>query len=226
MTPPPAALALRRFADAARCADALADAVAADLIDAAAARGRAGLIVAGGATPVPFFQALATRPLPWAAITVTLSDERWVPPDHPDSNEAAVRRWLLDPLGATGPHFIALKTPAPTAAQAAIEGGGALAALRPFDVAVLGVGEDGHVASLFPGDEAALAATGGCVAVRGPKPPPERLSLTMDVLGECRRLYLHTRGADKLAALQAPGDLPLGRLLRRAHSPVGYHAAA
>lgn len=222
------------FPDAAGCAAALAEAVAGQLTAAAAERGRATLVATGGTTPVALFDALAGYALPWSMIQITLSDERWVDPAAPDSNEGQLRRHLLDRPGPDKACFIPLKTAAATAAQAAADRDAAIAALRPFDVVVLGVGEDGHIASLFPGDDGALNAAGNCVAVIGPKPPPERLSLTMAALADCRQLYLHTCGPAKAAVLDAAlaGNAPDGPLTRllRAREPeyptVGYHATA
>jgi 6-phosphogluconolactonase len=91
-------------ADPALLALDLADHVAALLRQGLADRGRALLIVSGGSTPVPFFQALARCALDWSAVTVTLADERWLPPDHPDSNAALVRTHLLKAQAAASVH--------------------------------------------------------------------------------------------------------------------------
>ena len=135
----------------------LADITAARLRAAVSARGAASLVVSGGRTPAPMFRALRACELPWERVTVTLADERWVPADAADSNERMVRAELLQGAAAAA-RFVGLVNAAPTPEAGRAATDAALRAIpRPFDVVMLGMGNDGHTASLFP-DAPALAA--------------------------------------------------------------------
>jgi 6-phosphogluconolactonase len=184
-------------------------------------RGVASLVVSGGTTPVPLFRALREARIAWESVHVTLADERWVDVGDPGSNEGLVRRELLQgPAGKA--RFIGLKTAAPTPQQGAAESWTHLAAItRPFDVLVLGMGTDGHTASLFPGSPAIAAALDpaaapGCVAMSAPVAPNARLSLNVAALAQSRRALLHITGEQKWevyraaaeAAAAAPGEKP------------------
>jgi len=181
-------------------AEAAAEALRSDLTD----RERALLVVSGGSTPVPFFQALAAVDLPWARVDVTLADERWVPEDAADSNARLVREHLL-----TGPAAAANFVPLTTDAGAPEQGVAAvtrrLEALPwPASLVVLGMGGDGHTASLFPDSrelELALSTAEAAVAVRTPSQPQPRLTLSADRLHQARRHALHITGDDKRSVL-------------------------
>ncbi|HYR25392.1 MAG TPA: 6-phosphogluconolactonase [Aquabacterium sp.] len=197
-------------ADAAALARDLALTVAGLLRAGIAERGQALLIVSGGSTPLPFFEALAQQLLPWAQVTITLADERWVPATHPDSNERLVRAHLLQGHAAPA-RFVPLFNGAasPQAAQAALD-----AVLRslpwPADAVVLGMGGDGHTASLFP--HAAelhqaldLDDAGRCIAVGAPSAPNvpvPRISLTARALLDARQVLIHVTGAAKVELLR------------------------
>lgn len=191
-------------------AQELAALVAQRLRDGLAQRGRALLIVSGGSTPVPFFQALSGMALDWAKVHVLLADERWLPPDHPDSNEGLVKRHLLQ-----GPASLAMFTPlyngAPSPQDAGAEVERAVSALPwPAEVVVLGMGGDGHTASLFPHDPALAEALQDdahrrCLPVAAPalpNVPVPRLTLTRYALLDARRLIIHITGNSKLALLK------------------------
>lgn len=209
--------AIRSFPDRATMAGTLADELAGEIVRAVATRGRAGLVVSGGTTPEPLFRALAVRDLPWGSVVVTLADERLVPSDHPASNEALVRRTLLSGP-ASAARFIALDD-------------GMLAGFPwPADLVLLGMGEDGHTASLFPGAEGLTAALDPANPARVvpvvPRPLPSaapfpRRSLTLAALLDSRRILLLLAGADKLdtlAAARAPGEvaaMPIRAILRQ-----------
>jgi len=173
-------------------------------------RGQALLIVSGGSTPVPFFEALSRSDLDWSRISITLADERWVPPDHADSNERLVRTHLLKGVAAKA-LFVPLQSNAISAVQGLPEVAMAIDALPwPADVVVLGMGSDAHTASLFPGSpelSTALddARPARCVAVSAPplpNVPVERLSLTRRALLDTRHLVVHVTGAGKRQVLE------------------------
>lgn len=207
----------------------LAEQVAATLRDAVQARGAASLLVPGGRTPVPFFRELRRHDIAWRHIAISLTDERWVPADHADSNARLVRTELLADAAEVAT-FVPLHNAAPTAALGAAESWRGLALLpRPFDVVVLGMGDDGHFASLFPhspGLDAALDpdAAPGCIAMRAPAAPEDRISLNLAALADARQLYLFITGERKrvLVAPAAVADpLPINALQAlRAPEPV------
>jgi 6-phosphogluconolactonase len=219
--------------NAAQLAQALAVFVAERLRAGLAARGQALLIVSGGSTPVPFFEALAAQPLDWPHVTVALADERWLPPDHADSNERLVRAHLLHGPAAQArwvPMFDGQASPEGAAPDIERR----LAALPwPADVVVLGMGGDGHTASLFPhAPELAAALHVGqparCVAVgvpQAPNVPVPRISLTPRALLDARLLVLHITGQaklDLLARAQAEGpvaDMPIRLVVRQTQVP-------
>lgn len=202
--------------------EACAHAIAACLREGLRTRGRAGLVATGGRSPGPVFDALTAAPLvtslDWARVVVTLSDERCVDESAPESNAGVVRRRLL-----TGPvakaHLLPL-WPRPEPA--------ALAALAPFDAVMLGMGEDGHIASLIPGDPGLdVSLTTDQLLVDVPaglgKPPLPRVSLTLSALLNSRAIFLLIAGDAKrevLARAQAGEDLPVGRLLSQTRVPV------
>ncbi len=170
-----------------------------------AARGAAVFAGSGGGTPGPIYDALAQAPLDWSRVVVTLVDERFVPEDSPDSNAALLRRRLL-----TGPaaeaEFIGLYTGALTPETAAIETTARLAGLGRLDAALLGMGEDGHILSMFP-DSPVLpalldpAAEPACFAVpageQGRPPPQPRLSLNLPWLLRTDAVVLAITGPEK-----------------------------
>ncbi|MBF0304328.1 MAG: 6-phosphogluconolactonase [Alphaproteobacteria bacterium] len=201
------------FADQTAAAAALADDLAVLLNQALAERGRASLVVPGGRGPVPVFQRLAAADLDWTRIDVIPTDERWVSPDHPDSNEGMIRR-LLPAARLRG-----LKTDAATPEDGLAEASARLATLgRPFDAVFLGMGADGHVASLFPGsvplDDRRMLAAAPVSGIGH-----ARLTLTLPALTDCRALLLLICGAEKRARWAealAGADLPVTRAVRAA----------
>ena len=218
----------RDFADAAALADGLADAVAASLKAAIAARGTASLALSGGTTPAPFFRTLARRrDVDWAKVVVTLVDERWVPEASDRSNARLVQLNLL--TGAAGAaRFIPLyrggPTPDPAKSSAALD-----AVPMPLDVAILGMGNDGHTASFFPGGDnlqAALTGEGPVVSMTAPGAGEPRVTLTLKVLTAARALYLHIQGEEKIETLrkaEAEGPIeamPVRAILRQTRTPL------
>lgn len=222
-----------RFPDRGALALELAQRVARDLRARIADAGSASLVVSGGSTPRPFFDQLCRQTLPWDRVRITLADERWLPADHPDSNERLVREALLRDH-AHEATLIGLKTPHATPEEGREACEQALSAIpRPFDVVVLGMGGDGHTASLFP-DAAELAAgldpasERACLAVHPPAAPHPRMSLTLPALLDARRLVLHITGDGKWQVYQqalAPGpadELPVRAVLRSGQVEVWW----
>ena len=219
------------FASAGEAARALADAVAADLDAALRARPAASLVVSGGRSPVAFFELLREAALDWARVSITLADERWVPPEHADSNARLVAEHLLQGPAAAA-RFVPLWNGAPTPADAIVERSRVVDVLpRPFDAVVLGMGEDGHTASLFPGmaglaaaldptADALLVATVPAAAAHA------RISFTLRALLDSRRIYLPLGGAAKQAVYReasATHDArrwPIAAVLAQAAVPV------
>ena len=197
-----------------------AAAVASQLEQALTARGRASLAGTGGRSPAPVYDLLSDLDLDWARVSVTLSDERCVAPDAPEANARIARRHLLRNRAATA-RFLPL-WPKP--------GEEVLRTLMPFDAVLLGMGEDGHIASLIPGDPglaAALDPQGAALLADVPaglgSPPLARVSLTLSALLDSRAIFLLIAGEAKRAVIgraAAGEDLPVGRLLAQDRVPV------
>ncbi|HRD28912.1 MAG TPA: 6-phosphogluconolactonase [Caulobacter sp.] len=203
-------------------AEAIADWLAAGLAENDHAR----FVATGGATPGPVYDLLSTLPLPWDQVSVTLSDERWVRPTSPESNERQLRaRLLVGPAAAA--RFIPLWSDAPTAEEAVEAAEAALEDMFPADVILLGMGEDGHIASLFPGSpalEEGLDPFGGSLVVAvpagDPAPAIERLSLTLHALRQAFLTIVLIRGEAKRRILEDRDDLPIHALFRATDMPV------
>lgn len=202
------------FGSAREAAREAADAIAAGLRDAVLERGRATFIATGGKTPETTYDVLARADAPWGKITVTLTDERWVDPHGPDSNQ----RMVLDRLfteRAAAATFVPLKSAHATPQDAVADAENQLRPILPADVVLLGMGEDGHVASLFPGGP--VEAEGLAVAAQGVQP---RLSLTLAALEPRRLTVLLISGQAKRRTLEDRSDLPVHILLARTKAPV------
>lgn len=216
-------------------AEALADAVAANLAAGITLRGAGVLAVSGGSTPKRFFKALSTRKLDWAKVAVTLVDERWVSPKSDRSNARLVTENLLV-NEAKSARFVALwgGTETPTA-EAIDRVNGHLSDLAsPFDAVILGMGNDGHTASFFPGGDTldkALTAHGPAISLNAAGAVEPRMTLTLPVLLNTRALYLHMEGAEKAATLAkaladgAIEDMPVRAVLRQDKTPVHIYFA-
>jgi 6-phosphogluconolactonase len=190
-----------------------AERIALELTRAITARGSASLALAGGTTPKATYEALAGLPLDWSVIDVFFGDERCVPADHPDSNYRMAKAALFDRIAipSSRVHRMAGELADRDAAARSYE------AELPerLDVAVLGIGEDAHTASLFPGAAALREESRRVLPVTGPKPPPkpppERLSLTPPALRAARVCVVLCSGAGKAEpvrrALMDPLDI-------------------
>lgn len=192
-------------------AEAAANRLATALADAVAADGRALFAGSGGSTPSPVYARLAQADLDWAQVTATLVDERYVPETSPDSNATLLKRTLLTGPAAAA-RFIPLYSPAVTVDRAAALASQALAAEgRPLDAVLLGMGEDGHICSMFPGSPTLTTlltpslkpAVYGVPAGRdGDAPPQERLTLNLPWLVSARRVVLALTGTKKRAVFE------------------------
>lgn len=223
-----------RFPDSTALAHALSGEVRVDLEEAIGVRRAASLVVSGGRTPLKLFEQLRTEKLGWSKVWITLADERWVETTAAESNERMMREHLAKELAAEA-HFVGLKNPAPTPEAGADWSWRALSRVpRPFDVVLLGMGEDGHTASLFPGSltlARALdpGAAPGCVAVNALKAPHARVSLNLAALLDARRIILHIEGDTKWQVYQRarmPGstaELPVRAILHQKEVPVDVY---
>ncbi|MBW4720937.1 6-phosphogluconolactonase [Saccharothrix obliqua] len=204
-----------------RDGDLLAAAAAARLItrlvDAQAARGTAALVLTGGRTGTAVLEQVRVSPardaVDWSRVDLYWGDERFLPSGHADRNETQARTALLDhvPVDPARVHAVAASDgrfgdDPDAAADAYAEvlaaaGGGSVPA---FDVLLLGVGEEGHTASIFPDSPAVHERERSVVAVRDcPKPPPTRVSLTLPAIRRAREVWLVTTGAAKAEAVAA-----------------------
>lgn len=221
-----------RCSDAAELTQVLADRVESELDAAIRARGRASLVVSGGNTPRALFEELAGRKLPWQKVSVTLADERWVESSSSDSNEAMLRDTLLKNYAAEA-IFVPLKNNAATAHEGESECERTLGSIvLPFDLIILGMGNDGHTASLFPGVSGAaldVKTPRLCQSVIPPVAAHERMTLTANALLSSRNIFLHIVGDNKwqvyTEALSADNldEMPVRVVLHQNEVPVGVY---
>ncbi len=215
---------------------ALAGEIVARLGAGVAHNGRAGFVVSGGTTPGDLYDVLAARDAPWKNVEITLSDERWTAPTTDRSNEHLARTRLLRDKAAAA-RLVPFKTPHETARAAQAEVDAAVAAMsRPFDVVLLGMGTDGHTASLIPDSEGLAEALDrhDPALVRAVNPPNiaamgERMTLTLRAILDARWIVLLIRGEAKLAAYKralAGHDvlaLPVRAVLHQNDVPVSIY---
>ena len=221
------------FATADDLFPALRDAIVGRLKTAISARSFASIAASGGSTPAPLYDQLSATDLKWNKVTVTLTDERWVPPESEQSNERFLRVHLFRGPAANA-SLIPLKTADARAANAQAKVHARIARIRrPFDVTLLGMGTDGHTASLIPeasGLDEALDIASPSLA-KAIIPPPrsglgERMTLTLRALLDSRAIFILIRGAEKREALdRAMGhgpvrEMPIRAVLRQIRVPV------
>tara|TARA_R110000751_G_scaffold36104_4_gene88421 strand:- start:3528 stop:5906 length:2379 start_codon:yes stop_codon:yes gene_type:complete len=223
---------LRRFRDPDQLAQVAAERIAEILQAAVARRGRAVAALSGGATPQRTYARLARRDLDWSRITMTLVEDRWAPPSDPTSTQNILDLCLFMDSRARGARFSPLYTGDPTP-EAGLPGAEArLRALgRPFDLVVLGLGPDGHVAALYPGAEGlaeALDPDGAALLapIRAPGRGGPRVTLTLSAILQARRILLLFSGPAKSRAFARalqPGpveEMPIRAVLRQRRTPV------
>jgi 6-phosphogluconolactonase len=220
----------------------LAQDIAQRLAAAIQARGFAVLSVSGGKSPVALFEALRVIDIDWSRVRITLVDERCVPRSHPDSNALLVQTHLQQDLAAKAQLVFMVASasePLDTPAAQAKAAGIALLAASPADVLVLGMGADGHTASLFPeapnlAEALDLRNTQTCVAIELVHPPANapyaRISQTLAQILSARHIVLPLTGADKLNTLQqawkqATPALPISFVLQQTQTPVALWLA-
>jgi len=219
-----------RTGDLDACVAAIASDLEAEYATAVADHGRLALAVPGGSVAVHVFPALAALPLDWDRVEVFWVDERAVPRDDPESNYSLADSLWLQPARVPATRIHRMPADAPdleaAAADHAAEIERVLGPSGRFDVVLLGVGPDGHVASLFPGHAALRERRHSVVAVEdAPKPPPRRLTLTLPVLTSAARVVVAAFGQSKAQAIaQALKDggpaSPLALALRQSPRPL------
>ena len=203
-------------ADADLLAEAVASRMLVRLIDAQSARGTASVVLTGGRVAAAVYRAVAASPalgaVDWSRVDVWWGDERFLPSGHPDRNETQAREALLDAVGlddrrvhpmpaVDGPDGDDPEAAAARYAAALTAAAEGSADLPHFDLLLLGVGEDGHVASVFPEHPAAYESR-PVAAVRGaPKPPPVRVTLTLPAINTAEEVWLIATGSGKAVAI-------------------------
>jgi len=228
---------LRQFSQSSELTEAFASAICHQLQQGIAERGQAVLVVSGGKTPLPLFQRLSATDLDWSRVTITLADDRWLDSSHADSNEGLVRANLLQHQAAAASFVSLFDAEHP---QDAFTGAATInqrvAAIADFDVLILGMGEDGHTASLFPCSEqiqAGLAPEAADVlAVQPTTAPYQRISFSKQRLLRSRHIYIHLVGDKKLTVLQQAQagtdelQMPIRAILQQQQVPVTVMFAA
>jgi 6-phosphogluconolactonase len=169
--------------------------------------GCASIAVSGGRTPISLFEELSKLNLEWSKVELTLVDERWVDAKHEDSNELLVRKHLIKNK-ATQINFFPIKSSAKSVKEGQILYEKVLQQVKlPFDVIVLGMGDDGHTASLFPcckelGQAMDPDSQQKCIVTKPKNAPYERISLTFSTISKVKNLILQMRGSSKLRTFE------------------------
>lgn len=190
-------------------------------------RGQFSLVLAGGRTPARAYELLAQQESDWEHWHLYFGDERCLPADHPERNSLMVTQSLSIkvPIPAAQVHPIPAELGAEQAAARYTE---ELKAVLPFDLVLLGLGEDGHTASLFPGQNHPEGPTVLPVH-NAPKPPPDRVSLSAAILGNCRQLIFVVTGTGKQLAVhrwRQGEDLPASRIIPAGRGEILIDRAA
>jgi len=227
---------MKEFPDRSTLVKNLAEQIQSLLSTAIKKNGKASLAVSGGSTPVELFERLSGLDITWSNVVITLVDERWVEPEAEDSNEHLVRTHLLKNKVA-GATFIPMKNSAVTAGEGEAECAKQLQKVpRPFTVLILGMGGDGHTASLFPGAEklaAAIDMNSGkiCMGIAPLTAPHQRMTLTLPAILDAKHIFLHITGPEKQDVLEkamakgAPEEMPIRFILSQQTTPVSVYWA-
>jgi 6-phosphogluconolactonase len=223
------------FTDCQAQASALAECIAERLREGLAARGQAVLAVSGGSTPKVFFEHLSREKLDWSKVRITLVDERWVAENDPRSNAGMVKSCLMQ-HEASAATFVPLYAPTATPEDGLHEVTERIVALpQPFDAIVLGMGEDGHTASFFPGGDHlndALDPQGSALLwpMRAPGAGEPRITLSLSALLRSHALFLLITGfakrdllADARLGLGAARHYPIRAVLTQSRMPVSVY---
>jgi len=214
--------------------DAAAEKIAAAMKRRLDAQKSASLVVSGGTSPIDCFAALSETDLDWQRVEVLASDERWVPANHEDSNEKLIREGLLTGK-ATSASFIPFFSPGMSPADRCRELDEDIRFIAfPFACSLLGMGADGHFASLFPDADNLDAgldpeSTTLCIPVTTASSPYARISLTLSALARSDEIVLLFFGDDKRRvfedAVNGNETYPVRRLLMQKHAPVNSYWA-
>jgi 6-phosphogluconolactonase len=191
-------------------AEDVAEDAAADIAEALRDGART-LVLTGGTTPQRCYELLAELDVEWGRVAVLFGDERCVPPTDPESNYRMVKQLLLDKVSPATVYRMPAELGPDVGAD---EYAQVIELVAPLDLVILGVGEDGHVASLFPGHPA-LKAEGLTIGIHdSPKPPPERVTLTLEAIRDAGRVIILATGAGKADAVARAkrGEVPAGMI--------------
>jgi len=200
-------LAIEEFADANALVEGFSQQIASILKQAISKKGSASIAVSGGSTPKPLFAALSKFDLPWSKVSITLADDRWVDILDDASNEKLVRENLLVNFAAAA-NFVSLKTSDADAQDAEAQISDRLNALHlPLDIIILGMGEDGHTASLFPcsaqiQEGLNLHRVKPVLATQPSTAPHQRMSLSLATIVASPHVFLHITGDSKRRVLE------------------------
>lgn len=191
------------FTNEALLVESLSENIIATLNKAIALKGSASLIVSGGRTPQALFKRLSAYDIAWENVKIGLCDERWVSSENEDSNEKSVKQYLMQDK-ASKAEFVGMYEAGEAEASEASCSQKIRTQLMPFDVVVLGMGNDAHTASLFPNNTQlnrafALDSSEVCIAIKPATAPHIRMSLTRSAILSATRIFLHFEGKEKIA---------------------------
>lgn len=196
---------LSTFETSAELNESFAEEIAQKLAAGIEQNGTASLLVSGGNTPRPMFAVLSDKDIDWAKVNIALVDDRWVNTDDAASNEKMANEALLINKAASA-NFVGMKTDEADAFKAVEQVTAKLAHIKqPFDVTILGMGEDGHTASIFPCCEQleeGLTTSKTIIATQPTTAPHQRMTYTKSALMQSKQLYLHLVGENKKVVLE------------------------